>query len=42
LIDEVATVNDSLPKNATPKERWKKVMSWLRWKIRVMAVAEKP
>lgn len=33
LIDEVAAVNDSVPPSATPKERWKKVNSWLRFKI---------
>jgi hypothetical protein len=33
LIDEVAAVNDSVPKTATPKERWKKVNSWLRFKL---------
>lgn len=32
LIDEIAAVNDSLPK-ATPKERWKMVNSWLRLKL---------
>lgn len=37
LIDEVAAVNDSVPKNATPHERWKKVNSWLRLKLRVLA-----
>lgn len=37
LIDEVAAVNDSLPASATPQERWKKVNSWIRWKLRVMA-----
>lgn len=37
LIDEVATVNDSLPATATPQERWKKVQSWLRWKVKVLA-----
>ena len=37
LIDEVATVNDSVPPTATPHERWKKVNSWLRWKICVLA-----
>lgn len=40
LIDEVAAVNDSIPPTATPKERWKHVMSWLRWKIRVLATTE--
>lgn len=40
LIDEVATVNDSVPPSATPRERWKKVNSWLRWKIRVLANAK--
>lgn len=33
LIDEVAAVNDSVSPFATPKERWKKVNSWLRFKI---------
>ena len=33
LIDEVAAVNDSVPLTATPRERWKKVNSWLRFKI---------
>ena len=36
LIDEVAAVNDSVPPSATPKERWKKVNSWLRFKIAVL------
>ena len=36
LIDEVATVNDSLGPTATPHERWLKVNSWLQWKLRVM------
>lgn len=37
LIDEVAAVNDSLPSTATPKERWKKVNEWLRWKIKALS-----
>jgi len=37
LIDEVAAVNDSVPPTATPHERWKKVNSWLRWKLKVLA-----
>lgn len=37
LVDEVALVNDSIPLTATPHERWKKVDSWLRWKLRVLA-----
>lgn len=37
LIDEVAAVNDSVPPSATPHERWKKVNSWLRWKLNVLA-----
>lgn len=37
LVDEVAAVNDSIPKSATPQERWKKVQSWLRFKINVLA-----
>lgn len=36
LVDEVAAVNDSVPKTATPQERWKKVNEWLRFKISVM------
>jgi hypothetical protein len=37
LIDEVAAVNDSVPPSATPHERWKKVNSWLRFKISALA-----
>lgn len=37
LVDEVAAVNDSIPPSATPRERWKKVNSWLRWKLKVLA-----
>lgn len=37
LIDEVAAVNDSIPRTATPHQRWKKVNEWLRWKIKVLA-----
>lgn len=33
LVEEVAAVNDSLPPTATPHQRWKKVNSWLRFKI---------
>ncbi len=36
LTDEVAAVNDSLPPTASAKERWKKVNSWLRFKIAVL------
>jgi hypothetical protein len=38
VVEEVAAVNDSLGPQATPKDRWSKVMSWLRWKVRVMAL----
>ena len=41
LIDEVAAVNDAVPPSATPQERWKKVRSWLRWKIKVLSGATK-
>jgi hypothetical protein len=41
LIDEVAAVNDSVPSSVTPHERWKKVNSWLRWKIKVLASCKK-
>lgn len=37
LIEEVAAVNDSIPKTASPHERWKKVNGWLRWKLKVLA-----
>ena len=37
LLDEVAAVNDSIPPNFSPKVRWKKVNSWLRFKLRVLA-----
>src|SRR5882672_8990649 len=33
LVDEVATVNDSIPPSAPPRLRWKAVNSWLRFKI---------
>lgn len=36
VIDEVAAVNDSY-RALSPHERWRKVNSWLRWKIRVLA-----
>jgi hypothetical protein len=38
VVEEVAAVNDSLGPQATAKARWQKVMSWLRWKTRVMAL----
>jgi hypothetical protein len=41
LLDEVAAVNDSLPPTATPKERWKKVQSWLRFKIKSLTSAQR-
>lgn len=41
LVDEVAAVNDSVPPTATMRERWQKVNSWLRWKIRVLARGKK-
>jgi hypothetical protein len=34
LIDEVAAVNDSVPPTASPRERWKKVNAWLRFKLK--------
>jgi len=42
LIDEVAAVNDSVPPSATPHERWKKVNSWLRFKIASLAKRGQP
>jgi len=41
LVDEVAAVNDSVPPTSTPKERWEKVNSWLRFKLRAMTTAAK-
>jgi hypothetical protein len=41
LIDEVAAVNDSVPPNASPQQRWKKVSGWLRFKIKSLSVADK-
>lgn len=41
LIDEVAAVNDSVPPSATAKERWKRVNSWLRFKIAAITKREK-
>jgi hypothetical protein len=38
VVEEVAAVNDSLGLEATAKARWSKVISWLRWKVRVMAL----
>jgi hypothetical protein len=37
LIDEVAAVNDSVPSTATPRQRWKVVNSWLRFKVAALA-----
>lgn len=40
LVEEVAAVNDSIPKTAIPHERWKRVNSWLRFKIASLARAK--
>ena len=40
LVDEVAAVNDSVPPTSTPKERWKVVNSWLRFKLRALTGQE--
>ena len=40
LVDEVAAVNDSVPPTGSPKERWKKMNEWLRWKVKVLAAQE--
>jgi hypothetical protein len=37
LIEEVAAVNDSIPKTASGHKRWKKVHSWLRFKLASLA-----
>lgn len=39
LLNEVASVNDSVPPSETAHKRWKKVNSWLRWRLRVLAGA---
>lgn len=39
LIDEVATVND-LKKGETPRQRWMRMRSWLRFKVRRLAVGK--
>ena len=39
LVEEVAAVNDSLGPEASTKERWKKVNSWLRFKVKTLAGA---
>lgn len=36
LVDEVAAVNDSLGPHASPRQRWLKVRSWLRFKLKVL------
>lgn len=36
LIDEVATVNDSLGPDATPRQRRLEVQSWIRFKLGVL------
>lgn len=41
LVDEVAAVNDSVPATASPRERWKKVNSWLRFKIASLVKSKK-
>lgn len=41
LIDEIAAVNDSILPSATPKERWKHVQSWLRFKLKVLTARSK-
>jgi hypothetical protein len=40
LVEEVAAVNDSVPPTATPQERWRKVQSWLRFKLKVLTAKE--
>jgi hypothetical protein len=37
LIDEVATYNDSIPKNVAPRTRRNRVLAWLNWKLDVLA-----
>lgn len=37
LVDEIAAVNDSISPSASSRERWKKVNSWIRWKLRVLS-----
>lgn len=40
LVDEIAAVNDSIPRSASPQKRWKEVTSWLRWKMRVLEASK--
>lgn len=40
LLEEIAAVNDSVPKTASPQKRWKEVTKWLRWKMRVLEAAK--
>ena len=37
LIDEVAAYNDSIPPRITMKQRRRKVLAWLNWKLKVLA-----
>jgi hypothetical protein len=37
LIDEVATYNDSIPPAASKKTRQRKVLAWLRWRLKTLA-----
>lgn len=37
LIDEVAAVNDSMPK-LTPAQRRKRMMRWLKWKLAALGM----
>lgn len=37
LIDEVAAVNDSMPK-LTPIQRRKRMMQWLKWKLAALGM----
>jgi hypothetical protein len=34
-IDEIAAYNDSFP-TLTPHQRWRKVLAWLRFQVRLM------
>jgi hypothetical protein len=41
IVEEVAAINDMFNGKETPKQRQKRVLKWLRWKVRVLAGAKK-
>lgn len=41
FIDEIAAINDALPSESSPKQRWQHVMGWLRKEIEKLDSASK-